>query len=261
MFNHLASDLRASLVVFLVSLPLCLGSAVAAGLPVSIGLLAGCIGGVVAGAISGSRLAVTGPVPGLAVVYASVISSLGSMDGLMVILCLVGAIQLALGAFKWGGIGDYFPSAVIKGVLTGVGLLIIVQQLPNLIGLSYWRGHAQLHLGIIAIGIVSLVLLLVWDKLKTRYTLCKLLPGGLLVVIAGTVVNLLAGEFIPSLHIGGDYQLGGMFTADDAPLWENFFQLDWSALQNFATIKAALVIVATCFSSLGAEPRCDRQSG
>lgn len=162
MLNQLTNDFRATLVVFLVSLPLCLGSALAAGLPVTIGLLAGCIGGIVVGAISSSRIAVMGPVPGLAVVYASAISSLGSMDGLMVILFLVGIIQIAFGIAKWGNIGDYFPSAVVKGILAGVGLLIIIQQFPNIIGLNYWRGHAKIHLGIITIGLVSLVLLFVW---------------------------------------------------------------------------------------------------
>ena len=245
MLNQFANDLRASLVVFLVSLPICLGAAVAAGLPVTVGLIAGAIGGMVVGVISGSRLAVTGPVPGLAVVYVGVISSLGSMDGLMVILCLVGVIQLALGLAKYGSIGDYFPSAVVKGILSGVGLLIIIQQLPHVVGLNYWRAQEKTHLAIIALGIFSLLFLFVWDRLKTRYALCKQLPGGLLVVIVGIAVNYLLAKFIPALHIGKDYLLEGMFTTGTATLWENFFQLDWSALQNIDTIKAALVIAAT----------------
>ena len=245
MLNQFANDLRASLVVFLVSLPICLGAAVAAGLPVTVGLIAGAIGGMLVGAISGSRLAVTGPVPGLAVVYASVISSLGSIDGLMVILCLVGVMQLAVGLAKYGSIADYFPSAIAKGLLAGVGLLIIIQQLPHVMGLGYWRAQEKIHLGIIALGIFSLLFLFIWDRLKTRYALCKLLPGGLLVVIAGIACNALLAEFVPALHISKDYLLGWMFTADTATLWGNFFQLDWSALQNVDTIKAALVIFAT----------------
>lgn len=245
MLKQLTNDFRAALVVSLVSLPLCLGSALAAGLPVAVGLLAGCIGGVVVGAISGSRLAVTGPVPGLAVVYASVISSLDSMNGLMMILLLVGIIQIAFGLAKWGSIGDYFPSAVIKGILAGAGLLIIIQQLPNIVVLNYQHNHAKIHLGVITVGLASLMLLFIWDKLKTRYALCKFLPGGLLVVIVGTVGYTLINEFIPTMHIGDNYLLGQMLTADNAPLWENFFQLDWSALQNVATIKAALIISVT----------------
>lgn len=245
MLNQFANNLRASLVVFLVSLPICLGSAFAAGLPVTVGLIAGCVGGMLVGALSSSRLAVTGPVPGLAVVYVGVISSVDSMNGLMVILCLVGVIQIVLGMAKYGSIGDYFPSAVAKGILSGVGLLIINQQLPHVVGFNYWRVQEKIHPGIITLGIFSLIFLFVWDRLKTRYALCKLLPGGLLVVIVGVASNALMAEFVPALYIGNDYLLGWMFTTDTTPLWENFFQIDWSALQNIDTIKAALVIAAT----------------
>ena len=110
--------------------------------------------------------------------YASVISSLDFNGRTDDDLALVGIIQIALGIAKWGNIGEYFPGAVVKGILAGIGLIIIIQQLPNIIGFDYWHTHTRIHFGIIGIGLVSFMLLFGWDKLKTRYALCKLLPGG-----------------------------------------------------------------------------------
>lgn len=245
MLSRLGNDIRASLVVFLVSLPICLGSALVAGLPVSVGLISGVIGGIVVGAISGSRLAVSGPVPGVVVIAAGFIDSIGSVAGLMLAIILAGILQIILGLSKGASIGDYFPSAVIKGVLAGIGLQLISKQLPQVIALSHWQNQGQPHLGVIIIGSCSLICIFLWDKLKAYHKFFKLLPAGLFVVIVAIVSNsLFFARLFPSLYIDTNYLIGHIFSPDTDQLWGTFFQFDWSALQKSITFKAALVIAA-----------------
>ena len=130
-FNH---DLPASLVVFLVALPLCLGVALASGAPLFAGIIAGVVGGIVVGSISGSALSVSGPAAGLTTIVLSSITTMGSFEAFLTTVFLAGLIQLALGLVKAGTIGNYFPSAVIKGMLAAIGVILILKQLPHLVG-------------------------------------------------------------------------------------------------------------------------------
>ena len=124
MFKTIKSDLPASLVVFFVALPLCLGIALASGAPLFSGLIAGIIGGIVVGALSGSKVGVSGPAAGLAAIVLTAIGTLGGYENFLVAVVLGGAIQLLFGILKAGVIGYYFPSSVIKGMLTGIGIII-----------------------------------------------------------------------------------------------------------------------------------------
>jgi MFS superfamily sulfate permease-like transporter len=116
-FKHVGKDLSASIVVFFVALPLCLGIALASGAPLFSGLIAGIIGGVVVGMISGSAIGVSGPAAGLAVIVLTAIGTLGSFENFLFAVILAGVIQILLGVLKAGVIGYYFPSAVIKGIV------------------------------------------------------------------------------------------------------------------------------------------------
>ena len=130
MFNELKSDLPASIVVFFVAVPLCLGIALASGAPLFAGIIAGIIGGIVVGIASGSPLGVSGPAAGLAVIVLTSIAAIGSWPGFLLAVVLAGILQLIMGFAKAGFIAYFFPSSVIKGMLTGIGLLIILKQIP-----------------------------------------------------------------------------------------------------------------------------------
>ena len=129
-FGNLKSDLPASIVVFLVAVPLCLGIALASGAPLFSGIIAGIVGGIVVGAMSGSQLGVSGPAAGLAVIVLTAIQELGAFEAFLLAVVIGGIIQLLLGYAKAGFIGYYFPSSVIKGMLSGIGLIIILKQIP-----------------------------------------------------------------------------------------------------------------------------------
>ena len=133
MFKHLNKDFPASIVVFFVAIPLCLGIALASGAPLFSGLIAGIIGGIVVGAISGSSLGVSGPAAGLAAIVLAAISNIG-YENLLLAVVIGGAIQIVFGLLKAGIIGYYFPSSVIKGMLTGIGIIIILKQIPHFFG-------------------------------------------------------------------------------------------------------------------------------
>ena len=134
MFSKIKSDLPASIVVFFVALPLCLGIALASGAPLFSGLIAGIVGGIIVGALSGSQIGVSGPAAGLAAIVLTAIGTLGGYENFLVAVVIGGALQLLLGVLKAGIIGYYFPSSVIKGMLTGIGIIIILKQIPHFFG-------------------------------------------------------------------------------------------------------------------------------
>ena len=206
MFKYLKNDIPASIVVFFVALPLCLGIALASGAPLFSGLIAGIIGGVVVGAISGSRLGVSGPAAGLAAIVIVAIGDLGGFNNFLLAVVIAGAFQILLGIAKAGVIGYYFPSSVIKGMLTGIGLIIILKQIPNFFGYdesSAWDleffesdGHntfdelfntiEHVHPGAALIGFISLGVLLLWDKvLSKKGRIFQLIQGPLVAVVLG----------------------------------------------------------------------------
>lgn len=134
MFRYVKNDMSAGIVVFFVALPLCLGIALASGAPLFAGIIAGIIGGIVVGLFSGSALGVSGPAAGLAVIVFNSIDKLGAWQAFLLAVVLAGIIQFIMGLAKLGGIAYYFPSSVIKGMLTGIGLIIILKQVPHALG-------------------------------------------------------------------------------------------------------------------------------
>src|SRR5262245_16866531 len=132
----LGRDFAAGVVVFLVALPLCLGVALASEAPLFSGLLAGIVGGLIVGLLSGSHTSVSGPAAGLTVVVAAQIAQLGSFQTFLLAVVIAGLIQIALGVVRAGFIADFFPSSVVKGLLAAIGVLLVLKQIPHVVGLD-----------------------------------------------------------------------------------------------------------------------------
>jgi MFS superfamily sulfate permease-like transporter len=204
MFKTLKNDLPASIVVFFVALPLCLGIALASGAPLFSGLISGIIGGIVVGALSGSKIGVSGPAAGLAAIVLAAISTLGSYENFLLAVVLGGAIQLLFGIVRAGIIGYYFPSSVIKGMLTGIGIIIILKQIPHFFG--YDKAFAfftvtdesntsqllniidHIQVGSTIIGAIGLAILILWEKvLVKKAKIFQLIQGPVAAVVIGII--------------------------------------------------------------------------
>jgi MFS superfamily sulfate permease-like transporter len=208
LFANLKSDFASGLVVFLVALPLCLGIAMASGAPLFSGIISGIIGGIVVGYLSTSHLSVSGPAAGLTAIILTAISDLGAFNIFLTAVFIAGIIQLILGFIKAGSISNYFPTNVIEGMLAGIGIIIILKQLPHAFGYdSDFEGDESflqfdgsntfsaisgllnyIQLGSIIITLVSLVILISWDKFSFLKKM-KLVPGALIAVAIGVVLN------------------------------------------------------------------------
>ena len=211
MFKHLKKDLPASIVVFLVALPLCLGIALASGAPPLAGLIAGILGGLVVAPISGSAVGVSGPAAGLAVIVLNGINTLPSYEVFLLAVVIGGLVQLVLGALKAGIIGLYFPSSVIQGMLSGIGIIIFLKQIPHALGydadtegdMSFQQADGQntfselaVMLGNITpeallISVLGLAALILWERpFMKKLTLTTILPGSLVAVLLGVGIHL-----------------------------------------------------------------------
>jgi MFS superfamily sulfate permease-like transporter len=203
-FSNLRYDLPASIVVFLVAMPLCLGIALASGAPLFSGIIAGIVGGTVVALLSGSPLGVSGPAAGLAVIVLSSIQELGAFDIFLLAVVIAGVIQLILGFMKAGVIGYYFPSSVIKGMLAGIGIIIIIKQIPHAVGYIQGTGNYASLLGnpasfisfitpgVLLIAVISMGVLILWEQpFMKKIPLFKIIQGPLVVVVVGILLNLL----------------------------------------------------------------------
>lgn len=222
-FANLKSDFPSGLVVFLVALPLCLGIALASGAPPLSGIIAGVIGGIVVGSMSRSHISVSGPAAGLTAIVLTAISDLGAFDIFLLAVVLAGVIQLILGFLKAGSISNYFPTNVIEGMLAGIGVIIILKQIPHAVGYDKdyegdetfveTQGNAldslmdsfnHVHYGAILITVISLAILISWDKIPFLKQL-RLVPGALVAVIVGIVLNEIFRGSSSSLAISADH--------------------------------------------------------
>lgn len=197
------ADIKAGLVVCFVALPLCLGIALASGAPLVSGLLAGIVGGIVVGIFSGSHTSVSGPAAGLTAVVTSLILSLGSFSTFLTAVILAGLIQIALGIAKGGFIAAFVPSSVIKGLLAAIGVIIILKQIPHLVGhdpdpegeMTFFqpdlettfteiiRMFGDFQPGAAIVGLMSIALLVLWDKWNPLKK--SLFPAPVAVVLFG----------------------------------------------------------------------------
>ncbi|MFD2203456.1 SulP family inorganic anion transporter [Shivajiella indica] len=221
-FSYLSNDLPAGLVVFLVALPLCLGIALASGAPLFSGIIAGIIGGVVVGSLSGSHTSVSGPAAGLTVIVLNSIDELGSFEIFLSAVVLAGALQVFLGILKAGVIGYYFPTSVIKGMLAGIGIILIIKQIPYAFGVNESQDLAQyipfvndigavmdlrnltkeFDIGAIIITSASIFILFLWEKSFIKKSkILKTIPAPLIVVVMGVGINKFFKYFVPKLYL------------------------------------------------------------
>ncbi|WP_047548647.1 SulP family inorganic anion transporter [Psychroserpens sp. Hel_I_66] len=223
MFKYIKNDIPASIVVFFVALPLCLGIALASGAPLFSGVIAGIIGGIVVGALSGSKIGVSGPAAGLAAIVFLAIQDFtetygGFQEGFKVFLVTVviaGVIQLLFGALRFGIIGYFFPSSVIRGMLTGIGIIIILKQIPHFFGydsdpegdFSFQQvdggntfsgimdAIGNISIGATLIGLISLAILLLWSNvLSKKGKFFQLVQGPLVAVVVGIIYYILTAS-------------------------------------------------------------------
>ncbi|MEO0403504.1 MAG: SulP family inorganic anion transporter, partial [Bacteroidota bacterium] len=210
-FANLKNDLPAAVVVFLVAMPLCLGIALASGAEPIAGIIAGIVGGTIVALVSGSPLGVSGPAAGLAVIVLNAIEDLGAFDIFLVAVVIAGVIQVILGILKAGVIGYYFPNAVIKGMLAGIGIVIFMKQIPHFFGcdkdylgdLSFFQRDGKNTItelgeiaenitpGSIVIAIISLLILILWEqKFMKKLSFTNIIQGPLVVVVSGILLAL-----------------------------------------------------------------------
>ncbi|WP_396140223.1 SulP family inorganic anion transporter [Flavobacterium sp.] len=208
LFANLKSDFASGLVVFLVALPLCLGIALASGAPLFSGIIAGVVGGIVVGYLSKSHLSVSGPAAGLTAIVLTAITDLGAFNIFLTAVVLAGVMQLLLGFIKAGSISNYFPTNVIEGMLAGIGVIIILKQIPHAFGYdpdfvgdeAFFQSDGQntfselfqvfnhIQLGSILITLVSLAILILWNKVEFLKKI-KLIPPALVAVIVSIILN------------------------------------------------------------------------
>lgn len=202
----LKQNLPSGLVVFLVALPLCLGIAMASGAPPLSGVIAGIVGGLIIGTLSNSPISVSGPAAGLTAIVLAGITELGSFELFLVAGIISGIIQLILGFLRAGSISNYFPNNVIEGMLAGIGVIIILKQIPHAVGydndfegnLTIFDGFNPseyfqtlsdaISMGAVLVTLVSLFILLLWEKVNFLKKI-KMLPGALVAVIVGIALN------------------------------------------------------------------------
>src|SRR4028119_1347402 len=247
-FVNLKSDFSSSIVVFLVAVPLCLGIALASGAPFFSGLIAGIVGGIVVGSLSNSQLSVSGPAAGLTAIVLAGITRLGGFETFLVAVFLAGLIQMALGFLRAGSIANYFPGSVIKGMLTAIGIIIILKQIPHAFGydaeaegrLDFLQADGnntvsallqplqRIHFGVTFITLVSVAILILWERpFMKRF---KAIPGALAAVVFSILANLVFMKFFPAFAVTNDH----LVQVPVAQTVQDFMGL--FTLPNFATI-------------------------
>jgi len=271
-----AADFPASVVVFLVALPLCLGIALGSGAPLFSGVIAGMVGGIVIGLLSGSQLSVSGPAAGLTAIVFAAITKLQVFEAFLVAVVIAGFLQMMLGFLKAGIIGDYIPNSVIKGMLAAIGLILILKQLPHFFGYdSDYEGdqsfvqadHQNTFSGLLqslnsitlaaaVIGVVSMFILILWETkaFKAKKAL-MLIPGPLVVVLIAVVLNIAFLAYSPGFALDGKH-LVSLPIAETPGMFISFFTFpDFSFITNPQVWISGLTIaiVASLETLLGIE--------
>lgn len=216
-YAHLGDNLSASIVVLLVALPLCVGIALASGTPIFSGIIAGIIGGIVVGQLSGSQLSVSGPAASLTFVVSAMIIKLGSFETFLLAVVIAGAFQILFGFLKGGIVGDYIPNAVIKGMVAAIGIILMMKQIPHLLGYDAdFEGDESFlqddHNNTITtiltalnfltpmsvvIGLVSIIILIFWEKISvSNQKWMRFIPGPLVVVLVSVLLNVFGSTII-----------------------------------------------------------------
>src|SRR5690606_6765613 len=221
-YGGIKENFPSGLVVFLVALPLCLGIALASGAPPLSGIIAGIIGGLVVGYLSNSNISVSGPAAGLTAIVLTAITDLGAFELFLCAGLIAGLLQLILCFVRAGSISNYFPTNVIEGMLAGIGIIIILTQIPNAFGFTngfetketlfendfnpayFSQLLSGVHMGAVIVTLVSVSILLAWDKFPFLKKI-KMIPGALVAVVTGILLNYLFISTGSSLAIGPEH--------------------------------------------------------
>lgn len=236
-------DFIAAIVVFLVAIPLCLGVALASGTPLISGVISGIIGGIIVGCLSGSHFSVSGPAAGMAAVVIASVAQLGDFNVFLLALFLAGVLQMFLGLFRAGFIAEYIPSSVVQGLLCAIGILLIIKQLPLAFTHAANLAELKMHLldmtegiefndisfhinsGATLISLFSIAILIYFDKASTTWI--KSIPGPIVVVVAGVVLNegfiltnsLLAQSTPQLVNIPSHQNFNDLYMSMHSPTW------------------------------------------
>ncbi|MEQ1635150.1 MAG: SulP family inorganic anion transporter [Methylococcales bacterium] len=258
--RHFKDDFPAGVVVFLVALPLCLGIALASGAPLFSGIIAGLVGGLIVSWLSGSQLSVSGPAAGLTVIVFNAIDKIGNFQGFLVACVLAGVLQLILGFLRAGIIGAFFPSAVIKGMLAAIGLILIIKQLPHATGYhgsyegdeSYMKETASssfvelfdafsgISPGSLLISSVALLILILWElPWFKKNRVLKFIPGPLIAVAWGITYNLFIPKFAPAWVVSSEHLVSLPVFVKGTDFFNSFVFPDFSYL-----VKPEVYVVA-----------------
>ena len=273
--KSLRNDIPSSIVVFLVALPLCLGVALASNAPPFSGLIAGITGGIVVGLASKSHLSVSGPAAGLTAIVSAAIISLQSYEGFLLAVVICGIVQIIMGFIKAGVIGDYVPNGVIKGMLAAIGLILILNQFPHLLGddshfetdesvpqekgnifFNFINAFRYITPTALIIGIICLSLQFIWEKtVAGKEGFIKLIPAPLLVVFIGVGLNYFFQYGGSPAALKGEH-LVSIPQASSAHEFLSFFTMpDWSQISNIniLTTGITLALVASLETLLSIE--------
>lgn len=263
LFSNFKQDIPASIVVFFVAVPLCLGIALASGAPLFSGLISGIVGGIIVGALSNSSLGVSGPAAGLAVIVLSAIQSLGAFEMFLLAVVLAGILQIIMGLLKGGVIGYYFPSSVIKGMLTGIGIIIILKQIPHAFGydadyegdLTFLQSDGEntfselfnmldfISPGAVIVSVISLTILLSWDLyLSKKHKIFKLVQGPLVAVAAGIGYQLISTAYFPNYSIQSQHLVSVPVAENFSGFINQFTFPDFSSIANSQVWVVAITI-------------------
>jgi carbonic anhydrase len=268
-FKNLTYDIPSGIAVFFVAVPLCLGIAHASGAPLIAGLITGVIGGIVTGMISNSPMSVSGPAAGLTAIALAGIAKLGSFEAFLLATALAGILQIVLGMLKAGAIATYIPNTVIKGMLSAIGLILIIKQFPHLIGYDIEAmgvqefsataedlnngvaegqntlsilidGINNLNQSVLLIGMLSLLFLIIWDKFfQAKF---KTIPGSVLVVLIGVSINYVLQNLVFAYPLEAEHFVNIPKISSVAEFMRISSFPDWSALGNYAMYSTAFTI-------------------
>lgn len=273
-FRYAVADFSASVVVFLVALPLCLGIALGSGAPLFSGIIAGIIGGIVIGTLSGSQLSVSGPAAGLTAIVAAAIIKMPAYEAFLLAVIIAGVIQVIFGFAKAGVLGDYVPTSVIKGMLTAIGIILILKQIPHLIGYDadfegdykfiqkddgntfseIFTAFNKITSLALIIGFASLGIQILWDKVLVKKSkILQLIPAPLIVVLTGIGINELSKG--SSFILSKDQMVSLPVASSMQDFFTFFIPPDWSQINNTTVWITAitLAIVASLETLLNIE--------
>ncbi|MDO9170006.1 MAG: carbonic anhydrase family protein [Methylobacter sp.] len=262
LFANLKYDLPAGIAVFLIAIPLSLGIALASGAPLFSGLIAGIISGIVVAPLSGSALGISGPTAGLAIIVWSAIDKLG-FNGFLLALVVAGIFQTIMGLSKAGVIAYYFPSSVINGMLSGMGFILFLKQIPHAMGYdrdyegdtsffqtdNYSSFSELSHMldfsspTAIIIALISLAIIILWEQpFMKKFRFFQLFQGVLFAILIGTLINQGLHNFYPELALGGNHLVMIPVLKNTGDLLAQLHYPDFSQINNPSIYLTALTL-------------------